>query len=209
MSSTAARLRPKLKAVIFDMDGTLTKPQTYMFKEMRDALKITKEQDILGSIEALPSEEQEAAHDKIRDIERNAMSKMEIQPGLHTLFKYLAETKVRKAICTRNFHEPTQYLLDHFLQDYKIWPVITRAFTPPKPSPEPLLHILEKWPDVEVEACMMVGDGADDIKAAQAYKMDTILVLNKDNEELKKLNPTHVVHDLSEIIQIIEERTQL
>lgn len=207
MSTATASMRSKLKAIIFDMDGTLTKPQTYMFGEMRAALGITKEQDILGSIEALPENEQEAAHDKIRGIERNAMSKMEIQPGLHTLFKHLEQAQLRKAICTRNFHEPTQYLLQHFLSDYKVSPVVTRAFTPPKPSPKPLLHILDTWQDVEAAACLMVGDGADDIKAAQACNMETVLVLNKDNEELKKLNPTHIVHDLSEIIQIIEQRS--
>lgn len=55
------------------MDGTLCEPQTWMFKRMRDALGIHKGIDILDHIESLPSHEQTAAEESIRDVEREAM----------------------------------------------------------------------------------------------------------------------------------------
>ncbi|CAD6445271.1 73d021ed-ac7f-46a5-9172-06cd49d7c1c6 [Sclerotinia trifoliorum] len=79
-----------LKGIIFDMDGTLCEPQTYMFGQMRNALGIDKTIDILDHIYSLPVSDQEAAHEKIRTIEREAMLTQVPQPGLQTLFTYLA-----------------------------------------------------------------------------------------------------------------------
>ncbi|KIW28300.1 uncharacterized protein PV07_07976 [Cladophialophora immunda] len=47
---------PKLKGIIFDMDGTLCLPQNYMFREMREALGIPRSVDILDHIRALSNE---------------------------------------------------------------------------------------------------------------------------------------------------------
>lgn len=51
---------------------------------MRSALGITKATDILDHIYSLPASEQEAAHEKIRNIEREAMLTQSPQPGLPT-----------------------------------------------------------------------------------------------------------------------------
>lgn len=198
--------RPALKALIFDMDGTLTKPQNYMFQEMRKALGIDKSKDILKSIEDLPESDQGSAHEKIRDIERRAMSRMMPQDGLSSLMKFLDKTSLHRGICTRNFHEPTQYLLRTYLQEHPISPVLTREFTPAKPSPRPLEHICTAW-NIKPSECIMVGDGADDLVSAEKAGMDSILLRNEENQELvMSHNPTYVVGDLSEIIDIIKER---
>ncbi|CCG84361.1 protein of unknown function [Taphrina deformans PYCC 5710] len=199
--------RPTLKALIFDMDGTLTKPQNYMFQEMRRALGIKKSQDILGSIEELPDSQQDKAHEKIRDIERKAMSDMAPQDGLSPLMKYLDTTTLFRGICTRNFHEPTQYLLRTYLRDHQISPVLTREFTPAKPSPRPLEHICAAW-NIRPSECIMVGDGVDDLVSAKAAGMDSILLQNEENKHLVDSHePSYVVHDLSEIISIVKQRT--
>ncbi|KAK4946445.1 hypothetical protein LTR10_014644 [Elasticomyces elasticus] len=48
--------QPKLKGIIFDVDGTLCLPQNYMFKEMRSALGIPKSVDIIDHIRSLSNE---------------------------------------------------------------------------------------------------------------------------------------------------------
>ncbi|EXJ95711.1 hypothetical protein A1O1_00834 [Capronia coronata CBS 617.96] len=50
---------PKIKGIIFDMDGTLCLPQNYMFKEMRAALGIPRSVDILDHIRSLSNEPDE------------------------------------------------------------------------------------------------------------------------------------------------------
>jgi len=158
---------PRLKGIVFDVDGTLCLPQNYMFREMRAALNIPKSIDILNHLLSLspdpdsttspPTSPRERANDAIEAIERNAMTVQTPQPGLVELMTYLDKRKVPKALCTRNFSLPVKHLLDTFLPDFKFHPVITRETEGirPKPSPEGLWRIAESWglhmaQDVEV-----------------------------------------------------------
>ncbi|KAI0206093.1 HAD-like protein [Astrocystis sublimbata] len=137
---------PKLKGIIFDVDGTLCLPQNYMFAEMRAVLGIPKSVDILTHISSLPTvAERDTAMESIRAIERTAMSSQQAQPGLTTLMTYLQERGVRKAICTRNFELPVAHLLEKFLSGIDFAPIVTREFRPPKPDPAGLLFIARKW----------------------------------------------------------------
>ncbi|KAM7200128.1 HAD-like domain containing protein [Rhypophila sp. PSN 637] len=136
----------KLEGVVFDVDGTLCLPQTYMFSEMRSALGIPKSIDILEHIYSLPTPEaQSAAMDSIRAIERTAMASQVAQPGLVTLMTYLDSRNIRKGICTRNFDLPVQNLLTKFLSGSYFHPIVTREFRPPKPDPAGILHIAKSW----------------------------------------------------------------
>lgn len=146
-ASVAGQHQPKvLRGVVFDVDGTLCIPQTYMFGQMRDALGITKKVDILDHIYELPTvEEQQAAMEKIRAVERAAMSSQEAQPGLAPLMDYLDSRGIPKAICTRNFETPVQHLLNKFLEGHVFAPIVTRDFRPPKPDPAGILHIARSW----------------------------------------------------------------
>lgn len=78
-------------------------PQNYMFEQMRSALGITKEIDILDHMHALPEPEQSEAFKKVQDIEQEAMRKQIPQAGLVTLLEFLDRHGIRKGICTRNF----------------------------------------------------------------------------------------------------------
>ncbi|KAK7712825.1 hypothetical protein SLS63_012252 [Diaporthe eres] len=119
----------------------------YMFGEMRNALSITNEIDILDHIYSLPTpEDREKAMESIRDIERTAMSKQQAQPGLVELMTYIDSKNLPKGICTRNFDMPVDHLITKFLSAVKPFhPIITREFRPPKPDPAGILHIARSW----------------------------------------------------------------
>ncbi|KAI1443317.1 HAD-like protein [Annulohypoxylon stygium] len=137
---------PKLKGVIFDVDGTLCQPQNHMFTQMRSVLQIPKSVDILEHIYSLPSpSEQESAMESIRAIERVSMSQQVAQPGLTELMAYLDHHSIPKGICTRNFEQPVTHLLTKFLSGSVFHPVVTRDFRPPKPDPAGLLFIARSW----------------------------------------------------------------
>lgn len=172
---------PRLQGVVFDVDGTLCEPQTYMFGEMRSALGIPKSVDILEHIHGLPTPEaQSAAMESIRAIERAAMAGQVAQPGLAELMRYLDARGLRKAICTRNFDQPVNHLLAKFLDGVLFEPIVTRDFRPPKPDPAGILHIARSWgltrPAGEGEEGVPARDAdqaADADRAADAGLMPT------------------------------------
>ena len=121
----------QLKGIVFDMDGTLCmfqlpfhyqssghdpysqtnanhtklkgEPQNHMFAEMRAAVNIPKEIDILDYIHSLPDAEQAEAFGKVQEIERRAMESQTPQAGLVSLMQYLDRNGIKRGICTRNF----------------------------------------------------------------------------------------------------------
>jgi HAD superfamily hydrolase (TIGR01549 family) len=180
-----------------------------MFALMRTALQIPKSVDILGHIHSLPESEQEAAHEAIKQIERDAMVKQTPQPGLVELMTYLDSRGLPKGILTRNFDAPVTHLLEKFLPEAVFEPIITRSFHPPKPRPEGIWHIVEKWGmGVGAEGAkgvIMVGDSLDDMTAGRLAGAATVLLRNDVNGEVAEHEHTDlVVSRLDDLVKILE-----
>ncbi|PHH50808.1 putative uncharacterized hydrolase YOR131C [Ceratocystis fimbriata CBS 114723] len=206
-SSGPAQELPTLEGVVFDVDGTLCQPQTYMFGEMRRVLGIPKTVDILDHVYSLPEASQAAAHEAIRAIERRAMDEQAAQPGLAELMQYLDSRGIRKGICTRNFDLPVKHLLDTYLPDSLFHPIVTRDFRPTKPDPAGILHIASTWglagPDAS--GLIMVGDSIDDMTAGRRAGAATVLLANEVNKHLVEHDHTDLVIDrLDELIGVLE-----
>ncbi|EGX91399.1 HAD superfamily hydrolase, putative [Cordyceps militaris CM01] len=208
---------PKLQGIVFDMDGTLCEPQNYMFGEMRAALGITKAVDIIDHMNSLPEAEQPAAHAAVQAIERTAMAEQAPQPGLDVLMRYLDDRGVQKAICTRNFNVPVDHLLGKFLAYTTFAPIVTRDFSPPKPSPAGILHIAEQWAlrrqgeggHADATGLIMVGDSVDDMTAGRTAGAATVLLVNDVNRELAEHAHTDlVISRLDELVDILENGFQ-
>lgn len=179
-----------------------------MFAAMRAAVGIPRTSDILDYIYALPTlSEQEAAMEKIRAIEREAMISQKPQPGLLPLMSYLEQKQIPKAICTRNFDAPVLHLLETFLPGQKFHPIITRDFRPPKPDPAGILHIArEMGLDDRGESLIMVGDSLDDMTAGYRAGAATVLLVNNVNAHLAKHEHTDLcISHLDELIDVLEK----
>lgn len=192
---------------MFDMDGTLSLPQNYMFREMREALNIPTTEDILDFVHALPEARQTEAHRVLGDIERRTMLKMTPQPGLHELFEWLRVHNLPVTIQTRNNREPVAHFLQTWLAGFKLVdPVLTREFHPYKPAPDGLFFVAREWGILPSEL-VMVGDSADDMQAAANAGAHSILLRNQYNSHLASSNKSDAVVDsLSEIINHLECR---
>lgn len=177
-----------------------------MFAEMRSALGITKETDILDHVYSLPSGEQETAQEKIRAIERAAMASQRPQPGIVALMDYLDSRSIPKAICTRNFDAPVDHLLTTFLPKHLFHPIVTREFRPPKPDPAGILHIAKTWMHEDgAESLIMVGDSVDDMVAGRRAGAATVLLESEANGHLKGHECTDlVIGQLDELIGVLE-----
>lgn len=182
-----------------------------MFSEMRSALGIDKSIDILHHIRDLPTPEARlAAADKIKAIEREAMSSQQPQPGLVQLMDYLQARGVRRALCTRNFETPVLHLIQTHIPAHEkdFLPIITRE-TPdllPKPDPAGILHIAQAWKvGARAEHLIMVGDSIDDMTAGHMAGAATVLLLNEKNGWLKDHEHTDLsINRLDGLVDILE-----
>ncbi|KAK5701679.1 hypothetical protein LTR97_004497 [Elasticomyces elasticus] len=201
------------------MDGTLLEPEGLTFGQIRSATSIPEDVDLLEHIHNLPSEQQDDAFAKIRDIEREAMLKQVPQAGLVSLMEYLDEHGVAKAICTRNFEEPVAHLIANHIPGHisTFAPIVTRDFRPTKPSPAGILHIARAWgitvsPGVLHSSSMgpllpivMVGDSIDDITAGNEAGALTVLLRSKGKEHLEADERVDVViRCLAELIELLK-----
>lgn len=73
-----------------------------------------------------------------------------------------------------------------------------------KPSPAPLLHVCNTL-EVEIKACVMVGDSKNDILAANACGMQSVGVTYGYNygEKIDVYAPTVVINDFAELLEVL------
>lgn len=186
---------------------------TFAAESMRESVGcLDRRIDILKFIDQLPDEESKMeAHLKIEAVERKAMAEMEPQDGILELFEFLSRNEISKSICTRNLIKPVNHLIENFipedLQNFEH--IVTRDFYPPKPRPEPLLHI-SKQLNIDPTEMIMVGDSIDDMKSGTDAGFTTILLVNNVNRHLidDKSLAHYNVETLSEIIDLFEEVVQ-
>uniref|UniRef100_A0A803Q4F0 Haloacid dehalogenase-like hydrolase domain-containing protein n=1 Tax=Cannabis sativa TaxID=3483 RepID=A0A803Q4F0_CANSA len=214
--------KPRLRGVVFDMDGTLTVP-VIDFPAMYQAvlgqeeyLRIRAESpsgiDILHQIENWSPEKQQKAYQTIADFERQGLDRLQIMPGAAELCGYLDSKRIRRGLITRN----VMTAVDLFHQRFGITfsPALSREFRPYKPDPAPLLHICSVW-DVQPDEVIMVGDSLkDDVRCGKEAGAFTCLLDETgryDSPEYANVDhkPDFKVSSLVEIHTLLESKFHL
>ncbi|GMM31272.1 putative haloacid dehalogenase-like hydrolase [Martiniozyma asiatica (nom. inval.)] len=237
----------KIRGVIFDMDGTLTRPQAWMFKEMRSALHTPQGSDLLDFVSTLPEEKipvgsgrkaydhhgpqpdfsmppdtKQEAERRLQYIEAKAMILQEPTNGVKRALTNLQKEGIQIAICTRNVPTPVEYFLEHVVHkdglssDAFNWdgPIVTREFQPPKPSPKPLLHIIDQFNKrkspvetfINPQDVLMVGDSSDDMSAGLNAGCGTVLINHGEHGNdivAKTMKIDAIVKDLDEFVNLV------
>ncbi len=164
----------KFKAVIFDMDGTLTVP-ALDFGLIRKEAGLPPEGDIVSILESMPLRDREKGWKVIERHEKEASRNIRLQRGAREVLLELRQKDVKIGLLTRNssksvqiFMESTGIVFDH---------AITREYPFMKPRPEPVLHMIEKW-DVAPDKTLVVGDYIHDIECGKAAGAKTCFFAN-------------------------------
>eukprot|EP00455_Lapot_gusevi_P026819 TRINITY_DN2829_c0_g1_i2.p1 TRINITY_DN2829_c0_g1~~TRINITY_DN2829_c0_g1_i2.p1 ORF type:complete len:215 (-),score=38.45 TRINITY_DN2829_c0_g1_i2:13-657(-) len=208
----ARRLFAKeIKGVIFDLDGTLTKP-VIDFKRLRSRLGVPPGTDIIDFAKQRPTEEEKkTAWDIIEDEERIGTSLLELNPGALELLQFLQTKRIRQGIVTRNSPVAVQHFLSYLSQHMPppFDPILTRDFAGGfKPSPAPIHHICEGW-GISTDQVIMVGDSIDDMLSGHRAGAYTMLLRQDVNQKIWQDPSVQCLMDrLDEAISHIEESIQ-
>lgn len=162
-----------LKAIIFDLDGTVVDSKLD-FDLMRDDLSFPKDVPILEHLETIKDEKQVSfCHEVIHRHELKGAHESELMPGFLSFYNYLKNRKLPVGILTRNSKEVTKITLDKFSLEFDI--VYTRECAAPKPNPEGLLLMAQKW-NLDPASIAYIGDFQFDIEVARRAGMVSFLI---------------------------------
>jgi HAD superfamily hydrolase (TIGR01509 family) len=166
---------------VFDMDGTLT-VAVHDFPAIKRALGIPQAEDILQHLAALPEAEAQAKHAWLLEHERELAIGSVAAVGAVDLVRALHQRGCRLGILTRNAHELALLTLAAIgLGDcFDTADVIGRGEAIPKPDPDGLRQLAERW-GVPPGELVMVGDYRFDLDCARAAGAQGVLVNLPDN----------------------------
>ena len=187
-----------LKAVIFDMDGTLTRP--YLdFPAIKAAIGIAE--PLLENMLALPAgAERDRAFGILERFEDEAAEKSELNHGTREVLEFLTKKSIPAGVVTRNSRRSTEIVLRK--HELRVDVCVTRDDAPAKPRPEPLWMICEKFRVLPANA-LMVGDYKFDILAGRNAGTRTALLTNgKVPSYLKEVEPDHLLQRLEDLLPL-------
>lgn len=184
------------RAVIFDLDGTLTLP-------LLDFDAIRREIEITGSIlEAMAemSPGRRAHAEVVLDAhEWSAARDATPQPGAKETVAELRDKGIPVGILTRNARGPAACVLESFGIDVDA--VRTREDGVTKPAPDGCFALCEKLGAAPGES-FMVGDYLYDIRAGRAAGMTTVLLATGEQPEFAG-EADHVVAAIGDVLPIV------
>ena len=178
--STARPFR--LRAVLFDFDGTLTHPGALDFAAVKRAVGCPPDQFVLEWILALPSgATRDAATLALERFELDAAGASAPNEGAEDLVRWLRGHGLAVGVLTRNGRSAVERALRRFtaltVDDFDV--VVTRddGHIAPKPAPEGVLHAAAAM-GAAPEETLVVGDFLLDMRAGRAAGAVTAFLVN-------------------------------
>jgi len=179
-SAVSMNMRPVLRGVVFDMDGTLTVPNLD-FVEMYRRCGVPQSDDLLAAVAKMPADSKESAHAVIAEMEAEGRRTLCLMPGAVDCIRWLHRHRVPMAMVTRNTKETVEHFHAALLK-----PAGLSAFDlaisrdddfEPKPHPAAFEEVAKQWGAPLGPELVMVGDSpSNDIKFGKAAGASTVLL---------------------------------
>jgi HAD superfamily hydrolase (TIGR01509 family) len=187
------------KALLFDMDGTLTAP-------MLDFPLIKREmgigtRPILEALAEMDLTERRVAEAILLRHEQRAAVESALNTGCRELLGWIQARGVRTALITRNSRLSVDTVLARHGLSLDV--LVAREDAPPKPDPEPLRVACRQLGVTEAQA-WMVGDGRYDVEAGTAAGIQTVWVSHGREKDFPAI-PWRTVRDLCEFADLLAE----
>ena len=160
-----------INAVLFDFDGTLTKPGALNFPLLKNTIGCPSHIPVLEFIDSLPTSlDKEETLSLLERFETKAAANSEPNDGAEHLIRYLRSKGLGMGIITRNHFSSIERALQNFENiTISCFDVIISRNTPvkPKPSGDGIRLAAQKL-NLDVKEVLMVGDYIFDIQAGKS-----------------------------------------
>lgn len=187
------------RVVIFDMDGTLTRPHLD-FDRMREEIGL-EPGPVLEAVLAMSPKDRAAAEAILQRHEDDAAAASELQPGAAEVVAAVREAGLFPVLMTRNSRRSVDAVLSRHGLSFDM--IRTREDGAMKPSPEPIFDICRRL-NADVRQSWAVGDYLYDILCGAAAGCTAVLLLPDDGARPDWAGQAdHVIHDLRELLGLL------
>jgi len=191
-----------IKAVIFDLDGTITKPY-FDFDAIREEMGLARDSGpVLESMEKMTPQQRQRAEEILHLHESRAVTESRLNTGAKQTLSALRKAGVRIGILTRN--KRSNALAIARKHGLKFDAVVDREDGPVKPDAFGVLRICEQF-GVKPEETLLVGDYLFDLLCAKAAGAIAVLLANHDRAAEFAGYADFTIEKIDRILQIIED----
>ena len=200
----APDLAPRLaapRALLFDMDGTLTRP-CFDFPSLKAEMGIDPSRPILESLAEMSPQRRAEAEMILHRHEEHAAMESLLNEGCERLIEWIGARRLKTALITRNSRRSVACVLERHGLAFDV--LITRecADGKYKPDPAPLRMACERLAVAPGDA-WMIGDSHHDVNAGLAAGTKTVWISHGQPRTFEA-SPWHTVRDLPELLSLLQ-----
>lgn len=192
-----------IKAVIFDLDGTITEP--YLdFDAIREEIGVARDSGpILETMEGMSREQRLRAEEIVQAHEAKAFRESTLNPGARETLNALREAGIRVGVLTRNRRDNAVLVAEK--HGLRFEAIVGRDDGPVKPDAFGLLELCRQFGADPLET-LMVGDYLFDLLCAEAAGAIGVLLANQNQPAAFSDHAAYTIKNISEVLDIIEDR---
>lgn len=214
------KMRTHYQFVLLDWDGNIAKTLQLWLDTFREILAeegfYPSDKEIAASFglvtkyfESLGIKNAGEVYDRANERGKVKLPEVELYPDALEVLSYLKSAGKKTALITSSRRENVELLLDKYGIRYLFDAIVARFETEyHKPHPEVAEKALSLLGGTKDKA-VIIGDSDKDIQLGTNAGIDTILFYPPEHElfydldELRQLNPTHIINSFEDILNVI------
>ena len=194
-----------IQGILFDFDGTLTKPDTIDFTSLKNRIGCPADIAVLeyinNSLEL--SEKRDHFQKILEEEELKAAAISEPNHRAESCIKFFKTLGIKLGIHTRNSSKSLAVALSNFsyINKNDFAAIITREHAPPKPDPAGVFMAARQMKINDMDSMLVVGDRSFDIDSGK--KAGTLTAFLTNGENTTYVSADYVIEYLDDLIPII------
>ncbi len=192
-----------IKAVIFDLDGTITQPY-FDFDAIREEMGLDRNSGpVLESMQKMTAQQRRLAEEILHFHEERAVTESKLNAGAKQTLAALCKAGINIGVLTRN--KRSNALAIACKHGLKFDAIVDREDGPVKPDAFGVLRICEQF-GVQPQETLLVGDYLFDLLCAKAAGAVAVLLANHDRAGEFAEHADFTIEKIDQVLQIIEEK---
>jgi HAD superfamily hydrolase (TIGR01509 family) len=190
----------RIKAVIFDLDGTITQP-FFDFDAIRREMGYPPDAGpILELMEKMTPKKRADAEKILQEHEDRAVAESTLNPGAKETLAELRKRKILIGILTRNKKENAVAVAKK--HNLKFDAVVGREEGPVKPDAFGVLYLCKKFA-IKPQESLVVGDYLFDLLCARAAGAIAVLLMNHHKADEFAKHADFVIENIADLLKIV------